>query len=60
MLIGKNIKPTEHPKILKVREPFIEFKELEKKINQLKVLIGQREEKKIINFFNELSDEFNL
>jgi FlaA1/EpsC-like NDP-sugar epimerase len=60
LLIGKNIEPTEHPKILKVREPFIELKELEKKINQLKVLIGQREEKKIINFFNELSDEFNL
>jgi nucleoside-diphosphate-sugar epimerase len=60
LLIGKGIESTEHPKIFKVREPFIELKELEKKIDQLKVLIEQREEKKIINFFNELSDEFDL
>ena len=60
LLLGKNIETTEHPKIFKVSEPFVEFKELEKKIDQLKVLTERREEKKIINFFNELSDDFNL
>lgn len=60
LLIGKNPISTEHPKILKVKDSFIEFKELEKKIEELKLFLDQREFKKIINFFNELSEDFNL
>ena len=60
LLIGKNPLPTEHPKILKVKDSFIEFKELEKKLEELKFLLNQRNLKKIINFFNELSEDFNL
>lgn len=60
LLIGKNPLPTEHPKILKVKDSFIEFKELEKKLEELKFFLNQRNLKKIINFFNELSEDFNL
>ena len=60
LLIGKNPLPTEHPKIIKVKDSIIEFKELEKKLEELKLLIDQRNLKKIINFFNELSEDFNL
>ena len=60
LLIGKNPLPTEHPKILKVKDSFIEFKELEQKLEELKFFLNQRNLKKIINFFNELSEDFNL
>tara|TARA_B100000780_G_scaffold275565_1_gene242395 strand:- start:3326 stop:5230 length:1905 start_codon:yes stop_codon:yes gene_type:complete len=60
LLVGTNPVLTEHPKILKVKDYFIEFKELEKKLEQLKLLIEQKEVEKVINFFNELSDDFDL
>jgi FlaA1/EpsC-like NDP-sugar epimerase len=60
LLVGTNPIPTEHPKILKVKDTFVEFKELEKKLDQLKFLIEQRELEKVINFFNELSNDFDL
>lgn len=60
LLLGKDPIPTEHPKILKVKETFFEFKELERKLDQLKLLIEQKDLKKIINFFNDLSDDFDL
>ncbi len=60
LLIGNNPLPTEHPKILKVKDNFIELDELNKKLDQLKVLIQHGEIEKIIIFFNNLSDEFNL
>ena len=60
LLIGNNPLPTEHPKILKVKDNYIEFDLLNKKLDELKFLIEQEEIKKIIIFFNDLSDEFNL
>ena len=60
LLIGDNPLPTEHPKILKVKDNYIEFDLLNKKLDELKFLIEQEEIKKIIIFFNDLSDEFNL
>lgn len=60
LLIGKNPLPTEHPKILKVKDLFIEYVELEKKLNELELLISERKIEKIINFFNQLSKDFNL
>jgi FlaA1/EpsC-like NDP-sugar epimerase len=60
LLIGNDPISTEHPKILKVKDAVIELDELEKKLDQLKLLIDQRNESKIIDFFNNFSDEFNL
>ena len=60
LLVGGNPIPTNHPKILKVKDTIVEFKELEKKLDHLKFLIEQRELERIINFFNELSDNFDL
>jgi len=60
LLIGTNPMNTEHPKILKVKDSFVEFEELEIKLKLLKTLIKEGEIEKIINFFNNLSDEFNL
>ncbi len=60
LLIGKNPLPTEHPKILKVEETFMKIEELEKKIEQLKILIDKRNIEEITQFFNNLSNEFNL
>jgi len=60
LLIGNNPLPTEHPKILKVKDDYIELDNLNKKLDELKILIDRAEIKKIIIFFNNLSDEFNL
>lgn len=60
LLIGNNPQPTEHPKILKVKDNFIDLDNLNKKLDELKILIQQEEIEKIIIFFNNLSDEFNL
>ena len=60
MLIGTDPLQTEHPKILKVQDSYVELKELEKKLKKLNFLIEHREVKKIVSFFNELSDEFKL
>ena len=60
LLIGKNPLPTEHPKILKVKDSFLEYDELEKKLEELKLLIDKRDLEKIIDFFNKLSEDFNL
>jgi len=60
LLIGNNPISTEHPKILKVRDAVVELDELEKQLDQLKLLIEERNELKIIDFFNNFSDEFNL
>ena len=60
LLLGTNPIPTEHPKILKVKETFFQFKELEKKIDQLKLLTEKNDVQKVINFFNDLSDDFSL
>ncbi len=60
LLIGKNPSSTEHPKILKVKDTFIDYDELLKKLDELKILIEQRQLEKIINFFNDLSVDFKL
>lgn len=60
LLIGTNPINTEHPKILKVKDSFVEFEELEIELKLLRTLIKEGEIKKIIDFFNNLSDEFNL
>lgn len=60
LLIGNNPLPTEHPKILKVKDDYIEFDNLNKKLDELKFLIERVEIEKIIIFFNDLADEFNL
>ena len=60
LLIGNNPLPTEHPKILKVKDNYIELDNLNKKLDELKILIDRAEIQKIIIFFNNLSDEFNL
>ncbi len=60
LLIGKNPSTTEHPKILKVKESFIEYSELLKKLEELNILIKQRQLDNIINFFNNLSEDFKL
>ena len=60
LLIGNDPISTEHPKILKVRDAVVELDELEKKLDLLKFLIEERNELKIIDFFNKFSDEFNL
>ena len=60
LLIGTNPLKTEHPKILKVKDSFIELEQLEKKLDLLKLLIKERQIDKIIEFFNDLSEEFNL
>ena len=58
LLIGTDPLQTEHPKILKVQDSYVELKELEQKLKELNFLIENREVKKIVSFFNELSDEF--
>lgn len=60
LLIGNDPISTEHPKILKVRDSVVELDELEKKLDQLKLLIEERNELKVIDFINNFSDEFNL
>ena len=60
LLIGTNPLKTEHPKILKVKDSFIELEQLEKKLDLLKLLIKERQIDKIIEFFNDLSEEFDL
>ena len=60
LLIGKNPLPTEHPKIIKVNDSLIEFEILDKKIDELKILIKNRKIGEIFEFFNKLSSEFNL
>lgn len=60
LLIGKNPLPTEHPKISKVNDSLIAFEILDKKINELKILIKNRKIEEILKFLNKLSDEFNL
>jgi FlaA1/EpsC-like NDP-sugar epimerase len=60
LLIGKNPISTEHPKILKVDDTLVELHDLENKLNELKILINQRDILKIIDLFNGLSNEFNL
>ena len=39
LLIGDNPQKTKHPKIIKINDPFLPFKELEKHLNDLKKLI---------------------
>ena len=60
LLIGNNPIPTRHPKILKVKDNYIELTILNKKLDELKFLIERGEIEKIIIFINNLSDEFNL
>lgn len=60
LLIGKDPISTEHPRILKVKDSFVELSELEKKLDKLKLLTEQREVEKIYDFFNELSVDFDL
>jgi FlaA1/EpsC-like NDP-sugar epimerase len=60
LLLGSNPLPTEHPKILKVKDNYIELDNLNKKLDELKILLERGEIEKIIIFFNNLSDEFNL
>lgn len=60
LLIGNDPISTEHPKILKVRDAVVELEDLEEKLDQLNLLVEERNELKIIQFFNNFSDEFNL
>ena len=60
LLLGRNPLKTEHPKILKVKDSFVELQVLKKKFDQLSALIDNREIEKIIDFFNDLDDDFNL
>ena len=60
LLIGKNPSSTEHPKILKVKDMYIDYNELINKLEELKLLIEKKQIEKIINFINNLSEDFKL
>jgi len=47
LLIGKDPKKTEHPKILKINDPYIPFNELKKELQNLKKLLKNNEVNKI-------------
>ena len=61
LLLGRDPLKTEHPKILKVKDSPIELEVLKKKLDHLSTLIDDEEKvEKIVDFFNNLDDDFNL
>ena len=60
LLLGEDPIRTEHPQILKVKDSFVELQSLKKQFEQLNKLINDREIEKIIDFFNNINDDFNL
>jgi FlaA1/EpsC-like NDP-sugar epimerase len=54
LLIGENPQSTKHPKILKISDPYIPFKELKLELIKLKSLIDKNKPKEVKNLLENL------
>jgi len=58
LLIGKDVQPTEHSKIMRANEEMIPWEELEPIIENLSIAIERFDSKKIIELFSKAMPEF--
>lgn len=58
LLIGNNPKPTQHKKILKIKESYIDWNELSLEIKKLELLVNQNNVLEIINLLKQLMPDF--
>ena len=59
LLIGKNPKKTNHPKIKKIKETFIPYEQLEIELNKLKNLLLNNEPNKIKNLLSSIIKNYH-
>lgn len=58
LLIGDNPQSTNHPKILKINDPYIPFKELKLELIKLKSLIDKNKSKEVKNLLENLLNSY--